>query len=63
MRTKNKLFTLLLVGAGTTASIAAINKCIKISAISKNLLSEPYVINGDWETSTIQKQEVENHCF
>ena len=53
MRTKNKLFTLLLISAGTTASIAAINKCIKISAISKNLLSEPKSLCYKWRLGNI----------
>lgn len=53
MRTKNKLFTLLLISAETTASIAAINKCIKISAISKNLLSEPKSLCYKWRLGNI----------
>jgi pimeloyl-ACP methyl ester carboxylesterase len=40
MKTKNKLLTLLVLSASAAAATAVINKCIKLSATSKNLLSD-----------------------
>lgn len=40
MKAKNKLLTLLILSATTAASIAAINKIIKVTAVSKNLLND-----------------------
>lgn len=53
MRTKSKFLTLLLLSAGATTSIAAINKCIKISATSKNLLSEPQALCYKWRLGDV----------
>lgn len=39
MTNKNKLITLLLLSTGAASAIAAINKIIKVTAVSKNLLS------------------------
>ena len=41
MKPSNKLLTALLLSSGATAGIAAINKYIKVSAVSKNLLQQP----------------------
>lgn len=45
MKAKKKLLTLLILSAGSVvvsgAGIAAVNKLIKMSAVSRNLLSEP----------------------
>ncbi|WP_432629768.1 alpha/beta fold hydrolase [Brotaphodocola sp.] len=40
MKAKNKLLTLLILSATTAASVAAINKIIKVTAVSKNLLND-----------------------
>lgn len=53
MKTKNKLLTLLLLSAGATAATAAINKFIKTSAISKNLLAEPQSLCYKWRLGDI----------
>jgi len=44
MKAKNKIITAILLSAGTAAGTALINKYIKMTAISKNLLSvqEPH---------------------
>ena len=41
MKPSNKLITALLLSSGAAAGIAAINKYIKVSAVSKNLLQQP----------------------
>lgn len=53
MKTKNKLLTLLILSAGATAATAAINKFIKNSAISKNLLAEPESLCYKWRLGDI----------
>ena len=53
MKTKNKLLTLLLVTTGATAATALINKAIKMSAISKNLLSEAQPLCYKWRLGNI----------
>ena len=42
MNTKNKIMTLLALSAGGAAATALFNKYIKITAVSKNLMSEPH---------------------
>lgn len=53
MKTKNKLLTLLILSTGATAATAAINKFIKTSAISKNLLAEPESLCYKWRLGDI----------
>lgn len=53
MQTKNKLLTLLVLSAGAAASIAAINKFIKVTAISKNILAEPEALCYKWRFGNI----------
>ena len=53
MRTKNKLLTLLVLSAGAAASIAAINKFIKVTATSKNVLAEPESLCYKWRFGNI----------
>lgn len=40
MKAKNKLLTMLILSATTAVSLAAINKLIKVTAVSKNLLND-----------------------
>jgi len=53
MKTRNKLLTLLLLTTGATASIALINKAIKMSATSKNLLEENQSLCYKWRLGNI----------
>ena len=53
MKTRNKLLTLLLLTTGATASIALINKAIKMSATSKNLLEESQSLCYKWRLGNI----------
>lgn len=53
MKTKNKLLTLLVLSAGATVATAAINKFIKITATSKNLLAEPQSLCYKWRLGNI----------
>lgn len=53
MKAKNKLLTLLILSAGATAATAAINKFIKISATSKNLLADPQSLCYKWRLGNI----------
>ena len=41
MKAKNKIITAILLSAGATVGTALINKYIKMSAISRNLLAQP----------------------
>lgn len=53
MKAKNKLLTLLVLSAGATVATAAINKFIKITATSKNLLAEPQSLCYKWRLGNI----------
>ncbi len=53
MKTKNKFLTLLILTAGTAATTAAINKFIKMTAISKNLLGESESLCYKWRLGNI----------
>lgn len=53
MKTKNKLLTLLILSASATAATAVINKCIKLSATSKNLLSDEKSLCFKWRFGNI----------
>ena len=41
MKAKNKIITAILLSAGAAVGTALINKYIKMSAISRNLLAQP----------------------
>lgn len=53
MKTKNKLLTLLVLSAGAACTTAAINKFIKMSAISKHLLDKPKSYCFSWRLGKI----------
>ena len=53
MKTRNKLLTLLALSAGTAAATAVVNKCIKIAATSRNLLSESESLCFKWRLGNI----------
>lgn len=53
MKAKNKLLTLLILSAGATAATVAINKFIKISATSRNLLADPQSLCYKWRLGNI----------
>lgn len=53
MKTKNKLLTLLILSASAATATALINKCIKISATSKNLLSGTKSLCYKWRFGNI----------
>lgn len=53
MKTKNKLLTLLILSASAATATAVINKCIKISATSKNYLSDAKSLCYKWRFGNI----------
>ena len=53
MQTKNKLFTLLVLSAGAAASLAAINKGVKIAATSRNRLDESDGLCYKWRLGDV----------
>lgn len=53
MTNKNKLLTMLILSSSAVAATALINKCIKISATSKNVLKEPESLWYQWRFGTI----------
>ena len=53
MKTKNKLLTLLILSASTAVTTAIINKCIKNSATSKNILSDSKSLCYKWRFGNI----------
>ncbi|WP_312502516.1 alpha/beta fold hydrolase [Lacrimispora sp.] len=53
MKTKNKLLTLLILSASTATATAVINKCIKYSATSKNILSDSKPLCYKWRFGNI----------
>lgn len=53
MKTRNKLLTLLILSSSAAASIAVINKCIKISATSKNLMTETKPLCYKWRLGNV----------
>ena len=64
MKAKNKIITAVLLSAGAAVGTALINKYIKMSAVARNLLTQPEPrIVGDSAISTIQKQEPESRFF
>ena len=53
MTNKNKLLTMLILSSSAVAATALINKCIKISATSKNILEEPESFCYRWRFGNI----------
>lgn len=53
MKAKNKLLTLLTLSVGATACTAVINKCIKVSATSRNSLCGPRSLCYKWRFGNI----------
>ncbi len=53
MKTRNKLLTLLILSSSAAATIAAINKCIQLSATSKKLLTEESPLCYKWRLGNI----------
>lgn len=53
MKTRNKLLTLLILSAGAGAATALINKAIKISATSHNILQDPEAFCFKWRLGNI----------
>lgn len=53
MKTKNKLLTILLLSTGAVSATALMNQCIKISAVSKNLLQKPESLCYKWRLGNI----------
>lgn len=58
MKAKNKLLTLLILSAGAAAATAVLNKCIKLSAVSKHLLSETKPLCYKWRFGNIYYTKV-----
>lgn len=53
MKAKNKLLTIMILSVGAAITTSIINKCIKLSAVSKNLLSEPKSLCFKWRFGNI----------
>ena len=53
MKTRNKLLTLLILSSGAAAATALINKAIKLSATSRNVLEEPEALCYKWRLGNI----------
>lgn len=58
MRARNKLLTLLIVSSGAAAGTALLNKCIALSAGSKNILSEPESRCYKWRLGNIHYTKI-----
>lgn len=58
MKTRNKLLTLMILSTGTAVSTALINKWIKISAVSKNVLSDSQALCYKWRLGNIHYTKV-----
>ena len=53
MKSKNRLLTLMILAASAAAATAVLNKCIKITATSKNLLTQSKSLCFKWRFGTI----------
>ena len=62
---KNKIITAILLSAGAAVGTALINKYIKMSAISRNLLAQPEPRCYRWRLGNIYytKPALVNHFF
>lgn len=57
---KNRIMTLLALAAGGTAAITMLNKYIKVSAVSKNLTSQPESLCFKWRLGNIHYTKTGN---
>ncbi len=53
MKSKNRLLTIMILAASAAAATAVLNKCIKITATSKNLLTQSKSLCFKWRFGTI----------
>lgn len=53
MKAKNKILTLLIVSSSAVAATAAINKIIKVQAVSKNILEEQAPLCYKWRLGNV----------
>ena len=53
MKTRSKLLTLLILSAGAATTTALINKAIKLSATSRNVLGETEALCYKWRLGNI----------
>lgn len=53
MKTRSKLLTMLILSASAATATAILNKCIKISALSKNLLTDTKSLCYKWRFGNI----------
>lgn len=58
MKAKNKFLTMLILSAGAATTIAAINNYIKISATSRNLLTESEPLCYKWRLGNIHYTKI-----
>lgn len=58
MTNKNKLLTLLILSSSAVAATAVINKCIKITSTSKNILEEPESFCYHWRFGNIHYTKI-----
>ena len=66
MKTRNKLLTLLILSSGAAAATALINKAIKLSATSRNVLEEPEALCYKWRLGNIhytKTEQVNRFCW
>lgn len=60
MNTKNKVMTLLALTSGSAAAIAFMNKYIKLTATSRNLMPEPHSLCYKWRLGNIHYTKAGN---
>lgn len=60
MKTRNKLLTLLILSAGAGTATALINKAVKFSATSRNILQEPEACCFKWRLGNIHYTKTGN---
>jgi pimeloyl-ACP methyl ester carboxylesterase len=53
MKTRNKLFTLMILTSSAAAAITVINKCLQLSATSKNILTEQAPLCYKWRLGNV----------
>lgn len=58
MKAKNKLLTLLILSAGAATATAVINKCIKLTAVSKHILDDQKPLCYKWRFGNIHYTKI-----
>ena len=58
MKAKNKIITAILLTTGAAAGVALVNKYIKMSAVSKNVLSDPEPHTYKWRLGNIHYTKI-----